>query len=396
MNDHDNVVDPDEERAPTNDETSPNKQNYSIHNNNPRIQPISSSKTELLVRPNTATKKKKSVRFQDKYNKTALIHRLVDAPLASEMTTREKHRIWYNANEYDQFKYQAAKQAGVKIVRYDSDKADQTPHFVMMGDFDAKYEKKHDSGGSGSDNASSIVVCENSKCYYNENEYNDHTDSDGKVICKRGLGYNFSRSRKKSRIVTRSAVVAWQKTLRDQSSSSSSNNNYNVPSDLKLQQQQDDLPPTAITTVGKKNQLDKSLMMLALVSTKCSRIAREEARWRGDVDYRVAYPERHDDPIASRNNSGSIAIVHDTMMVCKGTDYGTNNDINNSIMVKNNKKRLACGGNNNVVVDTSTSTSIHMPSCKRQRRAGCYNQEELSPTTIGYLASGGVLQQAEV
>lgn len=356
------VIDDDEERSPTNNNEA------SLKKESSRIQPIFSSKNEFQLPPRpsaTATKKKKkkSVHFHDKL--TTALHPLLNVPLASEMATHEKHRIWYNANEYDQFKYQAAKEAGVKVVRYDSVKVGN-PNFVMMGDFD---------GSLGSDNAK-----KSGKCHYNENEYNDqkYTNSD-EVICKRGLGYHFSRSRKKSQKVARSAVMAWQKTLRNQSPSYNTNN---------LQQQQD-LPSN---TEKKKNHLEKSRMMLALVSTKCSRKAREEAKWRGDVDYRVAHPERHD-PRHASCNSGSIILADAGMIKGKGKD-GINNNANNSIMANNHRKRSA-GENNVVDLTTSHASSVPTPSYKRQRRAGCYNREQLSPTTIGYMASG-VLQQAEV
>merc|ERR1719199_364389 len=78
---------------------------------------------------------------------------------------------------------------------------------------------------------------------------------------------------------TRSAVLAWQKNLRGTSNSQTTAN-------------------------------DKSTMMLALVSSKCSRVAREEAKWRGLVDYKVAYPERqqellHQQPSVSSQRPSS-------------------------------------------------------------------------------------------
>ncbi|KAL7530033.1 hypothetical protein ACHAXR_005738, partial [Thalassiosira sp. AJA248-18] len=203
---------------------------------------------------------KKSVRF---HAKIVTVHRL-DDPAASDMTPREKQKIWYNSNMYDQFKYEASRCAGVKIIQHD-----QNRRFVMVGDFDSQ-----DGKGGVSSSSSSHAA---GKFYHNENEYNDHVIK-GELVCKRGLGYHFSRNRKKSRVVTRSAVVAWQKTLRD-------------PSNPMLHQ---DLPKVGSDLL----KLGKSQIMLALVSTKCSRIAREEARWRGDVDYRVAHPGRQHDSLA--------------------------------------------------------------------------------------------------
>jgi len=107
------------------------------------------------------------------------------------------------------------------------------------------------------------------------------------VVCKRGLGYHFSRTRKRARMSTRSAVLAWQKNLRGASNTSNSQATAN----------------------------DKSTMMLALVSSKCSRVAREEAKWRGLVDYKVAYPERHQQELHQATiANGKVQLDHDMNM----------------------------------------------------------------------------------
>jgi hypothetical protein len=378
-NNNDNInnnvsVAPPEERAP-NQETIKKENNYINIHDDPRCvsQPLTtgsiSSSSDLLQRPPNVknnNNKTKLVRFAS----NTTFHHLNTIQNASEMSIKEKSKIWYTSNEYDQFKYQAAKQAGVKIVRYDTHSISASSHhFVMCGDFDSK---KVDL----KDNVSNGTPSEGGKLYYNENEYNDHTHKNSRkevvmTICKRGLGYHFSRSRKKSRIVTRSAVVAWQKTLMAQSNQTN----------LKL--------PTAAgssnTSISVSGKHEKASMMLALVSEKCSRVAQEEAKWRGDVDYRVAYPERHVDSkvVSNKANSNAGAI--------------------------NKKKRSSCDS-------SSSSSHIHTDArnamsrshhSKRQRRnaavgASCCVDTSsiaicdgaLSPTTIGYLVSG--VRHAEV
>jgi len=325
-----------------------NQENKAVNKENNCSNPRSLSE----LRPN-----KKSVRFDTEVN----VYRL-DTPCASDMSSKEKQRMWYNSNEYDQFKYQAAKQAGVKVVRYDTEKVGQNHHFVMVGDFDCK-DNKQDASSASTKNTSIDAA---KKFYYNENEYSDSHNNDGEAVCKRGLGYHFSRNRKKSRTVTRSAVVAWQKTLCDPSNQSNP----------KFQQHL----PTVGSNLGK---LDKSQLMLALVSTKCSRIAREEAKWRGDVDYRVAYPERHDPHAMS---SLSVHSQNKDSNPAHGMIGKRDTANNNSSAMK--KKRL-CD-------DVGIISRTNNTSCKRQRtnNRGCGgDRDELSQKAIGYLS--GVLR-AEV
>jgi len=274
-------------------------------NENNDIKPsISPSK----LRPN----KKKSVRFDDTKgsNITYTINAIVRA---SEMSSKEKQVAWYNCNEFDQFKYEAARHAGIEIVRYDNtteERTNQSHRFAMVGNFDDCSTDK--DAASTSNNTSNIEPTSSLtgkaatvKNFYNENEYNDTHTSKGKSICKRGLGYHFSRNRKKSRAVTRSAVVTWQKMLL------SGNNTSSLSSSSKPKSRRNNLSTLSETNniTGRKLVIGKMQLMLSLVSAKCSRVAREEARWRGDVDYMVAYPEhkRDDAAAANCNRDGTIA-----------------------------------------------------------------------------------------
>lgn len=321
------------------------------------------------------------------------VHTLADVPRASDMTAKEKSNVWYDSNECDRFKYQAAKQAGVKIVRYDSAMGGAGHHFVMCGDFDMQHTSSKPSGDGATTNkdgssttkgteSAAAADCnndtDNNKLYYNENEYSDRTirNSRGEtvmIICKRGLGYHFSRSRKKSRIVARSAVVAWQKTLRGDPS----NSNSKAPNEL---------PSGVRSDGGTPGRQEKATMMLALVSTKCSRTAREEARWRGDVDFRVAYPERH------VPNKSSNALKSET---------GDRNGLD--VRAKKRSGRAPASGECD---DAASAVHGHTKNKRRRRnvstvghgpancggagggRDGRADDGMRSSTTIGYLAKG--------
>jgi len=226
---------------------------------------------------------KKSVRFPTE-EATATVHPLRSVPPASLMSDTERGAIWYAPVDFDAFKRDAARDAGVKIVRYrspGSKTAGGSGHFVMLGDFDAG--NREDGPGR--------------EVRYNQNEYADdeegcnrHASCGGGgegaakgASCKRGLGYHFSRTRKRSRAVVRSAVLAWQTTLL--SSPQSNAETDPMPSTA----------PSALSAFASRlplSEADRRSMMLAIVSSKASRLSRAEAHWRGDVDYRVAYPER--------------------------------------------------------------------------------------------------------
>mmetsp|Transcript_9506 Transcript_9506/g.14330 ORF Transcript_9506/g.14330 Transcript_9506/m.14330 type:complete len:377 (+) Transcript_9506:271-1401(+) len=290
--------------------------NANKENENKDIKP---SNLSSKLRPN----KKKSVRFDDTKGGN-ITYTINTVRRASEMTSKEKQIAWYNSNEFEQFKYEAARHAGIKIVRYDNtteEKTNQRNRFAMVGDFDdcstvkdaASTSKKTSNVESTSSSSGKVATV---KKFYNENEYNDTHTSKGESICKRGLGHHFSRNRKKSRAVTRSTVMAWQKMLLsgDNASSFSSSN----PSSQKKM-------PTlseSNSITGRKLVIGKMQLMLSLVSAKCSRVAREEARWRGDVDYRVAYPERQRDDAAAANCN------RDDTMTYKKRSCDNNNDNN--------------------------------------------------------------------
>jgi len=183
------------------------------------------------------------------------------------------------------------------------------------------------------------------------------------VVCKRGLGYHFSRTRKRARMSTRSAVLAWQKNLRGASNTSNSQATAN----------------------------DKSTMMLALVSSKCSRVAREEAKWRGLVDYKVAYPERHQELHQASIANDKVQLDNDMNMNDKKRPHDSTAAaapiIHTDIVSRSNKRQRTN--------DTGHDTN------KMQRRNGTVfdtgsNRDELilSPETVGYLVNG--VQYAKV
>lgn len=234
-----------------------------VHKKNPELPRPSDS--GLRLRPNNTNnpinrnntsehkkcannKHKKSVRF----DVDATLCGQSSAPRASDMSASQKDIRWYGVADFDRFKRDAAADAGVRIVRFSKkEPAVDSRHFAMAGDFDSQFD-----GETG-------TTAE--RTYYNENEY-----SDSQTKCMRGLGHHFSRARRRSRAAARSTVAAWQRLLLADA---------------------DDRP--APRTRQNLSRAERARLNLALVSARCSRRARAEARWRGDVDYRVAYPERH-------------------------------------------------------------------------------------------------------
>jgi len=244
----------------------------------------------------TEPQKTKSVSFAP----TATVQP-INIPKASEMTTQEKHILWYLGNDYNQFKNNAASDGGVKLVRTMKDSC----HFFCIGSFDGSCdEDTSSSSNSGSNHSSDAATAGSSRTspsgkFYNEHEYNDYMKEDGQEVCKRGLGYHFSRIRKRNRVMTRSAVVAWQKCMQKPS------NKQRIEKVVQRKME---------ATSSRKNrpQLQQTQsVVLASVSTKCSRVSREEALWRGNIDFRVAYPERCrvgiGDSIQRKRSSGSAA-----------------------------------------------------------------------------------------
>ena len=209
-----------------------------------------------------AARKKKSVTF---FN-AAKLYRMKSVPLASVMSQREKDTLWYASKDYEGFKYDAATQAGIRLVRYERGggklSSSNQPNFVMLGNFD-DYEV--DGGGSEGD---ASRTTDGGRLHYNENEYNEPPSGE---VCKRGLGYHFSRHRKRDKLITKGAVTVWQRALKDPTN----------PKYAKLK----------VDSSGKGQ--GRASFILALVANKCAKIPAEEARWRGEMDYFAAYPDRH-------------------------------------------------------------------------------------------------------
>ena len=348
---------------------------------------------------NNSDRKKKSVSFLPQVSTSNSI---------STSTSKNKTQLWYTSSEYDQFKYQAALDCGIKLMQLNNVSSSQKNdgkrkrrgQFIQVGDFDCKKNENindnttinvtsHPSLSSMDTPPTDNTKDKKYSRYYNENEYNDQvsstameeqtssTPAQGKVVdlisnesplqqeeptvvCKRGLGYHFSRTRKRARMSTRSAVLAWQKNLRGASNTSNSQTTAN----------------------------DKSTMMLALVSSKCSRVAREEAKWRGLVDYKVAYPERHQEFYQASIANDKVQFDNDMNMNDKKRPYdSTAAPIIHTDTARCNKRQRTNSGN-----DTD----------KMQRRNGTVfdtngnDRDELilSPETVGYLVNG--VQYAKV
>ena len=52
------------------------------------------------------------------------------------------------------------------------------------------------------------------------------------------------------------------------------------------------MPHSTSSTNNPQHLQQTQSFVLASVSSKCSKVSREEALWRGNIDFRVAYPER--------------------------------------------------------------------------------------------------------
>ena len=246
---------------------------------------------------------KKKVTFQCKIDIIAPEHTLKDD---------EKRLIWYNKDEYDRFKFNAASEAGVRL--FDSFPSTQTKEsnaqtyqhkFVVIGNFDDEDNKtslistnaKKIAGDRklAAMNASTAYLVP-TKC---TNEYQDSIDKKGKVICKRGLGYHFSRYRKRNRVWTRAMVLTWQKTIR-----SAKAEEGRMQSKTGCSGQRQSHTPFRLSQKCDFKLSDKCQRLLAIVSSKCSRSSKQAAVWRGKMDYKMAHPERVGVP------SGVEAIDH--------------------------------------------------------------------------------------
>lgn len=240
------------------------------------------------------TNRKKGVTFQEDVDAVTPKHTPND---------NEKQLLWYTQEEYDRFKFDAARDAGVHLFDYvptsiethreqGSNATTAYPHkFVMLGNFDEQEEealsvataaavnrgRQPTSNHNTKDAASHHVP---TKCM---NEYNDTVDIDGCQICKRGLGHHFSRLRKRNRVWTRAMVLTWQKTIRSMTLQKGSQQHSTslVEDSLKLSQKCD-------------VKLDyTSQRLLAAVSAKCSRSARLAALWRGKMDQEMVCRESY-------------------------------------------------------------------------------------------------------
>mmetsp|Transcript_10828 Transcript_10828/g.22084 ORF Transcript_10828/g.22084 Transcript_10828/m.22084 type:complete len:529 (+) Transcript_10828:448-2034(+) len=274
---------------------------------------------------------KKSVHFQSFVRVVQ-----ISIPPASDMTLEEKQDIWYNHVDFDRFKWKSAQDAGVQLFRFQHAKANedmkqQPCQFLLDGNFDdtaLNNHKRHDDAKRGSVNEAITAAKETNlrgvvSSKVNEKEYDD---DETHQICKRGLGYHFSRVRRRHKLMFRSTILEWQRKLREHSNESSPNataSPYSVPSfsgidhgaslcadnnetakpDSDLKQPSQPL----LKRVQQKSRyppLDrKSQLILALVSKKFARDACGSAEWRGRVDYKVAYPERHSmETVASKKS----------------------------------------------------------------------------------------------
>jgi hypothetical protein len=271
------------------DEDKEHRERYCRRNPNTALDHTSfdTKDCDMTTIANNKTKSKKKVTFKCYVISISPRHR---------PTEDEKRRMWYTNEEYDSFKFNAANNAGVRLFDYFPPEQKQSstdgsteqptypPHkFVMLGNFDQSEnrstlptdatiaERMHASRP-----ASHHVPI---KC---QNEYADTISHTGDEICKRGLGYHFSRYRKKNRVWTRVMVLTWQKTMRSMKVEDGRIQNQLRPSEqqeLKLSQK----------CAVKLNE--KSQRLLAVISSKCSRSSKQAALWRGKMDYEIAHPD---------------------------------------------------------------------------------------------------------
>eukprot|EP00574_Skeletonema_japonicum_P013120 CAMPEP_0201717744 /NCGR_PEP_ID=MMETSP0593-20130828/3428_1 /ASSEMBLY_ACC=CAM_ASM_000672 /TAXON_ID=267983 /ORGANISM="Skeletonema japonicum, Strain CCMP2506" /LENGTH=376 /DNA_ID=CAMNT_0048207879 /DNA_START=113 /DNA_END=1243 /DNA_ORIENTATION=+ len=238
----------------------------------------------------------------------------INVPKGSDMTQQEKQIIWYLGNDYIQFKNDAASDGGVTIMRHAPLNADQTRkscHFICIGSFDGSCDVDTSSSSSSCNHSSDEATAGSKRTspsgkFYNEHEFNDYIKENGQEVCKRGLGYHFSRIRKSNRVIVRSAVVAWQKCMQKES------NKKRI--EKVVQRKMCALPNSSSSRKNLQQLQQTQSIVLASVSSKCSKVSREEALWRGNIDFRVAYPERCqfviNDSIQKKRSVGSTAACH--------------------------------------------------------------------------------------
>lgn len=241
----------------------------------------------MTTAANNRVKSRKKVTFQCK---------VVSIPPDHSPTEHEKRCVYYNKQDYDGFKLDAAQNAGVRLFDYCPQKQNQSatkgantpvsyPHkFVMIGSFDEDIKKSSlptDATINGDRKRATRPISHHVpiQCH---NEYADSTNTQGDEICKRGLGYHFSRYRKRNRVWTRAMVLTWQKVMREMKVK----DGMTQEQARHFQQQ-----PLMLSQKCEIKLNDTSQALLAVVSSKCSRSSRQAALWRGKMDYEMAHPE---------------------------------------------------------------------------------------------------------
>ena len=199
-----------------------------------------------------------------------------------DLSEEDKQLVWYNREEFERFKTEAARDACVELFHPNdtsSPSSDEQDHkaavvtkdyskFVVVGDFDDKVEDT----SIGTDAATCNTP---RKC---TNEYNDIITDKGEEICRRGLGFHFSRYRKRQKAWVRSSVLNWYKS---------------IASILLEKDPQRDVLPIDIRQHLDDERHEKSIMMLAKLCSECSKDECQSALWRGTMDYQMAYPENN-------------------------------------------------------------------------------------------------------
>jgi hypothetical protein len=257
---------------------------------------------------------KRNVEFQDD---NSLI-------LSSGLTENEKSLLWYSQYELDKFKTDAARDAGVRLFypfattsSPSSNETSEVPEaggqkvgttkdytnkFVVVGNFD-------DKAGEDVSVITDAATC-NSQTGKCTNEYNDTINDQGEEVCKRGLGFHFSRIRKCRKAWIRASVLAWARKM----------NSILLEKDSNR-----DLLPRDIVRHLDAERLERSMNMLAMLSSKCTKDERRIALWRGRMDYEVAYRENsyHTFTRIDSNSSESLKTLEsESKKRAVGDEYG--------------------------------------------------------------------------
>lgn len=192
--------------------------------------------------------------------------------------------VWYSRDDFERFKTEAARDAGVKLFHpndtspssnsdtladeQETAKVKAINKFVMVGDFDDKLLIGDSSISSEAATCSSPRKC--------TNEFNDTVTDEGVEVCRRGLGFHFSRYRKRRKAWVRSSVLSWYKKMSSVL--------------LEKDSSRDVLPVDIVEQLDKERQ-ERSVVILSKLYSKCSKEERELALSRGKMDHEMAYPE---------------------------------------------------------------------------------------------------------